>query len=281
MDAFAWVTGLLLVLLEDVRAEFCPSASSYDDDMYCVYGCCGDSFDRYCCEDTYENIPLIVGLSVGGFFFIVVVIAAICACVKSANRPRGVVGVQPVGPTMVSTTGASGETCSHSYYNDIYCTSCCGSYYSSSRRYCCSGSSGFSSYTSTIETYENIPLIVGLSVGGFFFIVVVIVAICACVKSANRPRGVVGVQPVGPTMVSTTAASSQQSGYAGQIPQPPAYNAYPPPGPPSAVYPLPGPPSAVYPPPGPPSAVYPPPGPPSAVYPPPPQNLVPPSATNP
>ncbi|XP_071081695.1 uncharacterized protein [Haliotis cracherodii] len=278
MEGLYCVTGFLLFLIEGAVGETC--SSYYDTDIYCT-SCCGSYYSttgRYCCSgssgfssytstiETYANIPLIVGLSVGGFFFIVIVIAVICACVKSANRPGRVIGVQPVGPTIVSTTGAVGETCSSYYYTDIYCTSCCGTYYSSTGRYCCS-----SSYTSTIATYVNIPLIVGLSVGGFFFIVVVIAAICACVKSANRPRRVIGVQPVGPTMVSTTAASSQQGGYAGQIPQPPAYNAYPPPGPPSAVYP----------PPGPPSAVYPPPGPPSAVYPPPPQNLVPPSATNP
>ncbi|XP_071083983.1 uncharacterized protein [Haliotis cracherodii] len=146
------------------------------------------------------------------------------------------------GFLLILLKGALGETCSSEFSTDIECyNGCCGSYYTG--QYCCSG------YSSSFDyTYVNIPLIVGLSVGGLIFIVIVIAAICACVASANRPRRVIGVQPVGPMMVSTTAASSQQGGYRGQIPQPPAYAAYPPPGPPSAVHPPPAPPQNCVPP---------------------------------
>ncbi|XP_067684680.1 uncharacterized protein [Haliotis asinina] len=147
------------------------------------------------------------------------------------------------GLLLIFLTGAAGETCYSAYYSSITCySSCCGSYYGYSGRYCCDYSSGSSSGSSSSTfyssyTYLNIPLIVGLSVGGFFFIIIVIAVICACVKSGNKSGRVIGVQPVGTAMVSTTVASSQQGGYPGQVPQPPAYNAYPPPA--AVVYPPP------------------------------------------
>ncbi|XP_046580855.1 uncharacterized protein LOC124288384 [Haliotis rubra] len=111
MDVLYCLTGLLLVLTEDVKAEYCYSyssdySSSYSSGTYCSAGCCGSYDDQYCCT----SVSAIVGASVGSFFFIVIVIAVICACVKSANRPGRVVGPPAVGATMVvTTTGMSAQ----------------------------------------------------------------------------------------------------------------------------------------------------------------------------
>ncbi|XP_071083581.1 protein shisa-5-like [Haliotis cracherodii] len=107
MEVLYCLTGLLLVLLEDVTAEYCLR-SGYLSTMYCSNGCCGSSLDRYCCT----NVSVIAGVSVGAFFFVVFVIAVIYTCVRSANRPGRVIGVQNVGmgaTTVVATTGMSGQ----------------------------------------------------------------------------------------------------------------------------------------------------------------------------
>ncbi|XP_067684786.1 uncharacterized protein [Haliotis asinina] len=52
MDVLYCLTGLLLVLLEDVKAEYCYSSgysSSYSSVTYCSSGCCGTYSDQYCC----------------------------------------------------------------------------------------------------------------------------------------------------------------------------------------------------------------------------------------
>ncbi|XP_046556653.1 vegetative cell wall protein gp1-like [Haliotis rubra] len=120
MEAIGLVTGLLLVLLEDVRAEFCAGNMAY-----CESGCCGST----CCADNI-NIPVIVGSTVGSLAFIVIVIISICVYLKKSNKSARTIGDDPnmmataalaaqqagISPQMVPPFGYSAYPSPTNYY---------------------------------------------------------------------------------------------------------------------------------------------------------------------
>ncbi|XP_067683458.1 uncharacterized protein [Haliotis asinina] len=99
MGAIGLVTGLLLLLLEDVRTELC-----YNNFMNCENGCCGST----CCEN---NIPVIVGSTVGGVVFIVILIISVCVYVKKGNKADRTIGVDP---NMLATTALAAQMAGYS-----------------------------------------------------------------------------------------------------------------------------------------------------------------------
>ncbi|XP_060558253.1 uncharacterized protein LOC132718558 [Ruditapes philippinarum] len=93
------------------------SGSIFDDTIYCPSLCCGDKYNRYCCN---SNTGLIVGIVFGvlGLIAIVVtvLVAVFCCCRKSRGQqgqvcqPAGVVTTTPYYGVQTTTVTGYGQT---------------------------------------------------------------------------------------------------------------------------------------------------------------------------
>ncbi|KAL4238299.1 hypothetical protein ACF0H5_003011 [Mactra antiquata] len=94
---------LLFICVSAVSAEYCDyyvdSFWGTQDRMYCPYDCCGDMYNRYCCNNGV--VGAIVGIVIGticGVILIVSIIVAVCCCLRKSRGQQGQV-CQPVQTT--------------------------------------------------------------------------------------------------------------------------------------------------------------------------------------
>ncbi|CAL1531476.1 unnamed protein product [Lymnaea stagnalis] len=102
------VVFLTLLQAITVCGEYCYGDNTFSS-LYCAYGCCGTSVYQYCCSNIYSSysgysstvssvfsIGTIVGIAVGSFAGLVLVIVAIVLICKKCTAPTRVVNV--IGP---------------------------------------------------------------------------------------------------------------------------------------------------------------------------------------
>ncbi|XP_048743634.1 uncharacterized protein LOC125657040 [Ostrea edulis] len=78
----AWIVSEV-ASWEVCRNDYSLSATSTY--LYCEHGCCGYTYEQYCCAD---NIGLIVGCAFGGLVFLGVVAAVVFCCIQKNKQKR-------------------------------------------------------------------------------------------------------------------------------------------------------------------------------------------------
>ncbi|XP_053403525.1 uncharacterized protein LOC128558425 [Mercenaria mercenaria] len=101
-DKILFLVILSLTLKGIVAGEWCIEYDSdwWDDDsnrIWCEQGCCGDSWDQYCCIS--GEVGMIIGIVLGSIALVAIIVsvlvAVFCCCRKSRGRAGQV--CQPAG----------------------------------------------------------------------------------------------------------------------------------------------------------------------------------------
>ncbi|XP_076468594.1 uncharacterized protein LOC143299342 [Babylonia areolata] len=93
------VTLLLFILLFYVTGtqagEFCYKYSYYyygSSSTYCTYGCCGSTYNKYCCG---ASVGLIIGCIFAGIIAVAIIVAVVCCCIKYQSHSGRVINPAP------------------------------------------------------------------------------------------------------------------------------------------------------------------------------------------
>ncbi|XP_041346815.1 extensin-like isoform X2 [Gigantopelta aegis] len=94
-QAYILGLGILAFLISGLDARYC-STYSYDY-IECPYGCCGTSYNRYCCSYSWGSS---VGYSVGGILFVLFTVL-LCCCIRRRRLANSRTVIQTTGPNGV------------------------------------------------------------------------------------------------------------------------------------------------------------------------------------